>query len=55
MEPDREEEQDPSLPPAEALLQCPLCAGVLIPVREGYRCLRCKYVFCVGCEAAAAD
>jgi len=29
---------------------CPVCAGPLIPLRDQYRCTRCFYSFCAGCE-----
>jgi len=30
---------------------CPVCNGLLIPLRGHYRCARCCYSFCIGCEA----
>jgi hypothetical protein len=29
---------------------CPLCAGRLVPLRDHYRCARCLYSACPGCE-----
>lgn len=29
---------------------CPLCNGVLIPLRESYRCSRCQFMLCKECE-----
>jgi hypothetical protein len=37
-------EQPVYLPP------CPLCRGSLVPLRNSYRCLRCSYHVCAGCE-----
>jgi hypothetical protein len=30
---------------------CPICTGVLVPLREAYRCSRCFFTLCFGCEA----
>jgi hypothetical protein len=30
--------------------QCPVCNASLIPLRNHYRCARCCYSICVGCE-----
>jgi len=30
---------------------CPVCSGPLVPLRGTYRCTRCCYSLCVGCEA----
>jgi hypothetical protein len=30
---------------------CPVCAGPLVPLRESYRCCRCFFTLCAGCEA----
>jgi hypothetical protein len=30
---------------------CPLCNGPLVPLRGDYRCSRCLFHLCVGCEA----
>ncbi len=29
---------------------CPACGGVFVPQRDGYRCTRCHFTLCVGCE-----
>jgi hypothetical protein len=29
---------------------CPVCNGVLIPLRGNYRCARCYFSLCAGCE-----
>jgi hypothetical protein len=29
---------------------CPVCMGVLIPVGGAWRCSRCCFAFCEGCE-----
>lgn len=29
---------------------CPFCDGVLVPLRGEYRCLRCCFSICPGCE-----
>ncbi len=29
---------------------CPVCGGVLVPLRSTWRCLRCHYSLCAGCE-----
>lgn len=31
--------------------RCPLCSGALIPLHNAYRCARCSYHLCVGCES----
>jgi hypothetical protein len=40
----------PARPPA-----CPVCAGVLVPLRGFDRCARCQFTFCAACEPAAGD
>ena len=30
---------------------CPVCGGPLVPLRGEYRCSRCRFSLCVGCEA----
>jgi hypothetical protein len=40
--------QQASPPSCPAL--CPVCAGRLVYLRSQYRCSRCCYSFCVGCE-----
>jgi hypothetical protein len=37
-------------PPATACPPCPVCSGPLVCLRNQYRCSRCYYCFCVGCE-----
>jgi hypothetical protein len=32
---------------------CPVCNGQLIELRGQYRCTRCYFTLCVGCESAA--
>jgi hypothetical protein len=34
---------------------CPCCAGPLVMLRDAYRCVRCQYTLCVGCEPVGAD
>jgi hypothetical protein len=29
---------------------CPVCGGGLVPLRSMWRCGRCSFVQCVGCE-----
>jgi hypothetical protein len=36
--------------PADQLRPCPACASPLIPLRGQFRCSRCYFTFCVGCE-----
>ncbi|HTU23123.1 MAG TPA: hypothetical protein VMG10_34120 [Gemmataceae bacterium] len=31
-------------------LRCPVCSGSLIPLHNAYRCSRCCYHLCAGCE-----
>ena len=31
---------------------CPMCSGVMVPLGEHYRCSRCFFDLCVGCEGA---
>jgi hypothetical protein len=31
---------------------CPCCDGVLVPLRGAYRCVRCCFSICPGCEVA---
>jgi hypothetical protein len=33
---------------------CPVCSGPLVPLRGNYRCGRCFFSLCVGCEAVEA-
>jgi hypothetical protein len=39
------------LPQGERDPACPVCSGVLVPLRGLYRCSRCSFSLCVGCEA----
>lgn len=32
---------------------CPACGGVFAPQRDGYRCTRCLFTLCIGCEPDA--
>ena len=43
-----EEQPDKAPPPCRPL--CPVCSGPLIPLRDFYRCARCSFSICVGCE-----
>jgi hypothetical protein len=29
---------------------CPMCGGGLVPLRGAWRCSRCYFALCVGCE-----
>jgi hypothetical protein len=33
---------------------CPVCGGSLVPLRGHYRCSRCFFSACAGCEADEA-
>ncbi|HEY7313690.1 MAG TPA: hypothetical protein VH643_30350 [Gemmataceae bacterium] len=33
------------------LPHCPVCSGSLVPLHNSYRCSRCSYHLCIGCEA----
>jgi hypothetical protein len=33
-----------------AALACPVCGGGLVPLRGQWRCSRCFFALCVGCE-----
>src|SRR5207248_2315815 len=35
----------------EITSRCPLCTGPLVPLDDRYRCERCHFEFCAGCEA----
>jgi len=49
-------EPSQSLPPAcdapanRVGLGCPACGAALIPLRGQWRCSRCYFMLCVGCE-----
>lgn len=30
--------------------RCPVCSGALVPLRDQYRCARCYFTVCAGCE-----
>ncbi len=36
--------------PTQSQPRCPVCNGPLFPLRDSYRCARCSYSLCVGCE-----
>jgi hypothetical protein len=36
-------------------LACPVCSGLLVPLRGSVRCARCGFTFCEGCEGGMAD
>jgi hypothetical protein len=38
--------------PARRGVACPYCEGVLIPLRGAFRCVRCCFSICPGCEDA---
>lgn len=40
--------------PAVESLSCPLCNGQLIALRGAYRCARCSFILCAGCDASPA-
>jgi hypothetical protein len=42
--------QSPNAPSPSGPPPCPVCAGLLVPLRDQYRCSRCFFSFCVGCE-----
>ena len=42
------EKQEVSRPPA-----CPVCGGVLTEARNLWRCTRCSYTLCEGCEGGS--
>jgi hypothetical protein len=31
-------------------LSCPLCGGGMVPLRGQWRCSRCYFALCAGCE-----
>jgi len=39
-------------PPQPSPCSCPLCGGVLMPLPGAWRCGRCGYALCLGCEAS---
>ncbi len=44
------QEERPECAGGERPPQCPVCSGLLIPLRNVYRCARCCYSICAGCE-----
>ena len=34
---------------------CPCCAGVLLVLRGMFRCARCHYSLCAGCEPVGTE
>lgn len=42
-------QEPPSVP------QCPYCGGSLVPLRGQFRCLRCSFALCEGCETQPND
>ena len=40
----------PNLRPA-----CPMCGGILSPLRGMVRCGRCQWAMCAGCEAVPGN
>jgi hypothetical protein len=36
--------------PARRGVACPFCDGMLVPLRGEFRCLRCCFSICPGCE-----
>jgi hypothetical protein len=34
---------------------CPVCSGLLITLRGLFRCTRCGYSLCCGCEGGGPD
>jgi hypothetical protein len=30
--------------------KCPACGGMLVPMRSAWRCSRCYFSLCAGCE-----
>jgi hypothetical protein len=34
---------------------CPLCNGMLVPVREMVRCCQCGFTTCAGCQGGTAE
>ena len=39
---------------ASGVLPCPMCGGGLVPLRGLWRCSRCYFALCAGCEPATA-
>ena len=47
----RGEEKGREAAAGERLPPCPKCAGPLAPLHNGYRCCRCRFTLCAGCDA----
>jgi hypothetical protein len=43
-------EPNPANQPGISQSGCPVCNGSLILLRGDYRCSRCHFTLCVGCE-----
>lgn len=48
-----QEEQSRDSPGHPSGPWCPVCSGALIPLRNLYRCARCYYSACAGCDDSA--
>jgi hypothetical protein len=48
---DRETPRARDSPRSEGEPPCPVCEGPLIPLRGVFRCSRCYFSLCLGCEA----
>jgi hypothetical protein len=35
--------------------RCPVCSGSLVPLHNFYRCSRCSYHICAGCEQTGPE
>jgi hypothetical protein len=33
---------------------CPVCQGLLVDLRGSFRCVRCQFTICEGCEGGPA-
>ncbi len=44
------ESSEKTTPPTRP--NCPVCGGVLVPLRGAFRCSRCLLTLCAACEAA---
>jgi hypothetical protein len=42
------------VPPPVCRPPCPVCSGALVPLHNLYRCSRCFYTLCAGCEPVEA-
>jgi hypothetical protein len=40
--------------PRVAVQLCPICGGTLAPLRNVWRCSRCYFSLCIGCEGETA-